>query len=553
MNIFEQTILSPEIKKAIEELNFFEPTPIQKETIPLILNSTQDIIALAQTGTGKTAGFGLPIIQQINPNSNQPQALILSPTRELAIQINKDIERFTKYIKNFNSVAVYGGENIQKQIKKLKQGVQIAVGTPGRTLDLIRKKALKINNIKWLVLDEADEMLNMGFKEELDEILKNTPPAKQNLLFSATMPDGIKEIAENYLYDPIEIAVAKRNIAAENISHYCYTVKASNRYLALKRIADFNPKIYGIIFCRTRYETKDVASNLMQDGYNADALHGDLSQAQRDYVMEKFRKKQIQLLVATDVAARGLDIDNLTHIINYNLPDDPEVYVHRSGRTGRVGRKGISIIITQPGERRKVKAIQKIIGKKFEDKKVPQGEEICEKRLYNLMDKIENILVDEQKIEPYLPQIQKKLQWLDRDELLKRFVYVGFEQFLNYYKNAKDLNAVDEKREKKEKKKKRKYTELFLNIGKSNNLKHASLLGIINETTNTNNIEIGKIDIQKNFTFFEVDDKYKKLVIDSMTGTKYGSAKLKVELTKASQGKSAQKPQKKRRKNRRKK
>ncbi len=551
MNIFDQELLSSEIKKAIEKLGFVEPTPIQEQTIPLILNSKSDLIALAQTGTGKTAGFGLPILQQIDIDDKNVQAIVLSPTRELAMQISKDLESYSKYQSGLKIAVVYGGANIETQIKKLKKGVHIVVGTPGRTLDLIKRKVLKINNINWVVLDEADEMLNMGFREELDNILENTPDEKQTLLFSATMPEGVREIADNYLKNPEEIAVARRNIGAENIEHFCYTVKAANRYLALKRIADYNPNIYGIIFCRTRRETKEVASNLIEDGYNADALHGDLSQAQRDYVMDRFRTKQLQLLVATDVAARGLDIDELTHIINYNLPDDSEVYIHRSGRTGRAGKRGISIIITHSREGRKIREIEKIVGKKFEQKKVPQGEEICEKRLYNLMDKIENIIVDEKKIEPYLPQIMKKLEWLDREELLKRFVYVEFERFLDYYKGAKDLNVSKEnvkdrvsKRDKDRKKK--KYTRLFLNIGSANNLKVPNLLGLINEATDSNNISVGHVDIQRNFSFFEVETGTENIVIEALNEFRFGSTRLNVEISNSkSEKKSDRKSNKK--------
>ncbi len=539
MNIYQNDVLIDELKRAISDLGFVKPTPIQEKTVPIILESEHDLIALAQTGTGKTAGFGLPILQQIDTNIKNVQAIVLSPTRELALQIANDLENYSKYLKDIKTVAVYGGSNIEIQMKALKKGAQIVVGTPGRTLDLIKRKSLKINNINWLVLDEADEMLNMGFREELDAILENTPEKKQTLLFSATMPDGVRQIADNYLNEPEEITVAKKNIGAENVEHYCYTVKASNRYLALKRLADYHPNIYGIIFCRTRRETKDVAGRLIDDGYNADALHGDLSQAQRDYVMQRFRTKQLQLLVATDVAARGLDIDELTHIINYNLPDDSEVYVHRSGRTGRAGRKGVSIIITHSREGRKIRDIEKIVGKKFENKKVPQGEEICEKRLYNLMDKIENIVVDEEKISPYLPAIMKKLEWLDRDELLKRFVFVEFERFLDYYKDAKDLNISknSEKENKKSRSERRKnnkkdYARIYINIGSNNNLKAVNLLGLVNETTNSNDINIGRIDIQRNFSFFEVEKKSAETVVNAFKGRNYGNVKLNVEIAK---------------------
>lgn len=554
MNIFEQNLLNEELKKAITDLGFVEPTPIQTQTIPIILNSNKDLIALAQTGTGKTAGFGLPILQQIDLQQKNVQAIILSPTRELAMQIAKDLISFSKYQKNIKTVVVYGGASIEKQIKALKKGADIVVGTPGRTLDLIkRRKVLKINNIKWLVLDEADEMLNMGFRDELDAILENTPQKKQTLLFSATMPVGVQKIAENYLHNPTEISVGKKNTGAENVEHQYYVVKASNRYNALKRLADFNLNIYGIIFCRTRAETKDVASKLIEDGYNAEAIHGDLSQAQRDYVMQRFRTKKLQLLVATDVAARGLDINDLTHIINYNLPDDPEVYIHRSGRTGRAGKRGISIIISHSRERKKIRDIEKLVNKKIELKKIPSGNQICEKRLYNLIDKIENTVVDNEKIAPYLTAIMKRLEWLDRDELLKRFVFVEFERFVDFYKNAKDLNVSEKEKNSKNKKSRRKklkeggkngYTRLFINIGSNNNLKVPNLLGIINEATNSNNISIGKIDIQRNLSFFDVQKGTENKIIKSLSNTKYGSVKLNVQIANASNKKNTKKKKK---------
>ncbi len=558
MNIFEQNLLNDELKKAIKNLGFVEPTPIQTQTIPIILNSNKDLIALAQTGTGKTAGFGLPILQQINLQQKNVQAIILSPTRELAMQIAKDLISFSKYQKNIKTVVVYGGASIEKQIKALKKGADIVVGTPGRTLDLIkRRKVLKIDNIKWLVLDEADEMLNMGFRDELDAILENTPQKKQTLLFSATMPVGVQKIAENYLQNPTEISVGKKNTGAENVEHQYYVVKASNRYNALKRLADYNLNIYGIIFCRTRAETKDVASKLIEDGYNAEAIHGDLSQAQRDYVMQRFRTKKLQLLVATDVAARGLDINDLTHIINYNLPDDPEVYIHRSGRTGRAGKRGISIIISHSRERKKIRDIEKLVNKKIELKKIPSGNQICEKRLYNLIDKIENTVVDNEKIAPYLTAIMKRLEWLDRDELLKRFVFVEFERFVDFYKNAKDLNVSEKEKNSKNKKSRRKklkeggkngYTRLFINIGSNNNLKAPNLLGIINEATNSNNISIGKIDIQRNLSFFDVQKGTENKIIKSLSNTKYGSVKLNVQIANVSSKKNTKKRKKRTRK-----
>ena len=538
MKLFTECSLNENILKAIADLGFKEPTPIQEQTIPTILENNGDLIALAQTGTGKTAGFGLPILEQLDLSEQNVQAIVLSPTRELAMQIAKDLESFSKYLKNMRVVSVYGGASADIQIKQLKKGAHIVVGTPGRTLDLIKRKVLKINNIKWLVLDEADEMLNMGFKDELDSILENTPEEKQTLLFSATMPNGVRRIASNYLNNPKEITIGTKNSGAKNVEHFCYTVKASNRYLALKRLADFNPDIYGIIFCRTRRETKEIASQLMDDGYNADALHGDLSQAQRDYVMQRFRTKQLQLLVATDVAARGLDINDLTHIINYNLPDDLELYIHRSGRTGRAGKKGLSFIITHSREGRRIRDLERLLGKKIQNVKVPQGEEICEKRLYSLMDKIENIEVDEAKISPYMPQIMKKLEYIDKDELLKRFVYVEFERFLDYYKDAVDLNSnvsredrVGRNRSDRRRRSASNFSRLFINVGSKNNLKVPNLLGLINEVTNSNSIEVGRVDIQRNFSFFEVDSKEASAIVDAFKGKTYGSIKLAVDVS----------------------
>jgi len=534
MTTFEEHGLRKELLKAVTELGFVNPTPIQEKTIPAMLESKEDLIALAQTGTGKTAGFGLPIIQQIDPNQKQVQAIILSPTRELCIQIAKDIDTYSKYMKGISVLAVYGGAPVETQLKALRKGVNIVVGTPGRTLDLIKRRALKIDSIQWLVLDEADEMLNMGFRDELDGILETTPETKQTLLFSATMPKEVRNIANNYMNKPREISVGKKNMGADNVTHQYYVVKAPDRYLALKRLADINPNIYGIVFCRTRHETKDVAAKLMNDGYNADAIHGDLSQAQRDSVMQRFRKKQLQLLVATDVAARGLDIADLTHILNYNLPDDPEVYIHRSGRTGRAGKHGISISITHGREGRRVNELEKLVGKKFEHAMLPSGKEICEKRLYNLMDKIEKVEVDEDQIEPFMPAINKKLSWLDRDDLLKRFVTVEFQRFLKYYKNAKDLNITADKGGdfKGQRRSANGFTRFFINLGSKQRLRVPQLIGLINDETNTQDIEIGKIEILRNFSFFEVDSQFEKLIMDSFKNSRHAGVKLAVQIAK---------------------
>lgn len=550
MTTFEELGLRDELLKAVTELGFVNPTPIQDKTIPAMLESKNDLIALAQTGTGKTAGFGLPIIQQIDPNQKQVQAIILSPTRELCIQIAKDIDTYSKYMKGISVLAVYGGAPVETQLKALRRGVNIVVGTPGRTLDLIKRRALKIDSIQWLVLDEADEMLNMGFRDELDGILDTTPETKQTLLFSATMPKEVRNIANNYMNKPREISVGKKNMGADNVTHQYYVVKAPDRYLALKRLADINPNIYGIVFCRTRHETKDIAAKLMNDGYNADAIHGDLSQAQRDNVMQRFRKKQLQLLVATDVAARGLDIADLTHILNYNLPDDPEVYIHRSGRTGRAGKHGISISITHSREGRRISELERLVGKKFEHAMLPSGKQICEKRLYSLMDKIEQVVVDEEQIEQFMPAIDKKLAWLDREELLKRFVTVEFQRFLEYYKNAKDINVNADKGEYKGQHKTAKgFTRFFINLGSKQRLRVPQLIGIINDETNTQDIEIGKVEILRNFSFFEVDKEFEKLIIDSFKDSRHSGVKLAVQIAKPASGGDDDRPRRSFRRN----
>ena len=532
---FEEIGIQKDILKAITELGFETPTPIQAETIPhLLQNSGQDLLGFAQTGTGKTAAFGLPIIQQINMDDKQTQSIILAPTRELCIQIAKDLEVYSKYLKKLRVVPVYGGASIDTQIRALAKGAQIVVGTPGRTLDLISRRRLKLQNVRWLVLDEADEMLNMGFKEELDKILSETPDNKQTLLFSATMPKEVARIAREYMKESKEIRVGEKNAGAENVSHAYYTVNASDKYAALKRIADINPDIYGIVFCRTRRDTKDVADKLMQDGYNADALHGDLSQAQRDIVMQRFRVKNLQILVATDVAARGLDVNSLTHIINYSLPDDPEVYVHRSGRTGRAGKKGLSLTIAHSRELSKIKALERMVKKPFTKELIPGGSEIVEKRLYNLIDNIKQTDVDEKQIAPFLDDIFQKFEGLSREELIQKFVSVEFTRFLKYYKGAKDINfTVNERKDRKSDRRSgnTQFTRFFINLGSIAGVNAAILIGIINDNTHTRNMEIGKIDIMKRFSFFEVDKQHQKDIIQSFKNAKFRDQKIIVEVS----------------------
>jgi ATP-dependent RNA helicase DeaD len=540
MNLFSEIGLKGEILDAISELGFKEPTPIQEKTIPHLLNNKQDLVGLAQTGTGKTAAFGLPIIQQIDSNENHIQSLILCPTRELCLQITKDLKNYSKYIGNIGVVPIYGGASASEQIKQLKNKTHIVVGTPGRVLDLLNRKKLKISQINTLVLDEADEMLSMGFKDDLDTILANTSSEKQALLFSATMPKAIADIARKYMHRPIEISVSKKNIGAENVDHLYYLIHARDRYYALKRIADINPNIYGIVFCRTRRETKEVADKMMQDGYNADALHGDLSQAQRDHVMKKFRLKHLNMLVATDVAARGLDVHDLTHIINYNLPDDPEVYIHRTGRTGRAGKKGIAVTLIHLKEKSKLKAIEKMVGKSFDRKMIPTGKEVCEKQLFNLVDKVEqNVDYDESQIEPFLPEIYKKLSWLSKEDIIKRFVSLEFERFLEYYKDAPDINVSDKKisqEKKSQDNKKVEFTRFFINIGKDHKLKKTDILQLINQKLQKRGVEIGKVEMLNGFSFVEIDSNYQDTFFKSLNHTKFKGKKINVEIAK-SQGK----------------
>lgn len=537
MSIFNELGLNQALADALHDLGYENPTPIQEISIPQILTSKDDLKAFAQTGTGKTAAFSLPILEQINFGNKNTQAIILSPTRELAIQIAKNIEEFSKNIKGLNVLAVYGGARIDEQINKLKRGVHIVVGTPGRTVDLIKRRQLNLKSIEWLVLDEADEMLNMGFKDELDQILEATPATKQTLLFSATFPREVESIARNYMNNPVEISAGKKNTGADKVNHEYYMVSDRNRYPALKRIADINPNIYSIIFCRTRRETKDIADKLIADGYNADALHGDLSQAQRDMVMQKFRSKHLQILVATDVAARGLDVTDLTHVINYKLPDQAENYTHRSGRTGRAGKNGISIALITPKEKGKLRPIEKKINKKFEHKTVPNGKEICQKQLYSLIDKVHDIEVNEKEIKDFLPDVYQKLDGMDREELIQRFVSLEFNQFLSYYENTSDLNGTDSKDGKQFNDE--NFTRFYINIGKMDDLNPAKLIGLINDNTKAHNVEIGQIEILKSFSFFEIDKNHADDILENLINANFNGRSVVVEITKKSKGRSS--------------
>lgn len=506
---FQELGLRQEILDAVAELGFVSPMPVQEQVIPYMLTHENDLVALAQTGTGKTAAFGLPILNMVNVEQRKIQSLVLAPTRELCIQIANDIKNFASKMRGVKVVAVYGGESIVVQYKQLDVQPQVLVATPGRLIDLINRGKVDLSEVRFLVLDEADEMLNMGFQEDIETILKDVPETRRTLLFSATMPNEIAKISRQYMHDAAEISIGTRNAGSDNVEHIYYMVRADHRYLALKRIVDMNPDIYGIVFCRTRQETKDVAEKLMKDGYNADALHGDLSQAQRDTVMNKFRIKNLQVLVATDVAARGLDVSDLTHVINYNLPDDVEVYTHRSGRTGRAGKKGVSCVIVHTREGRRLREIERIIKKEFKHMPVPNGMEVCKRQLFHLIDKMERVEVSNEEIDVFMPQISAKLAYLSKEEIISRFVSLEFNRFAEYYKDAEDIN-VDVKEGKKGKdkgegKSKRGQKVRFKMLyGTKQNATPRSVLGVINDVTQDKSIIIGDIEITNKFTFFDV-------------------------------------------------
>lgn len=549
MYSFSDIGLRGEILDAISEMGFTEPTPIQQQTIPHLLTDQSDFIGLAQTGTGKTAAFGLPLIQQVDLNDSSIQSLILCPTRELCLQITNEFKNYSKYYGKIGVVPVYGGASVTDQIQALRNRAHIVVGTPGRVLDLLKRKKLDFSKIKTLVLDEADEMLSMGFKEDMDAILARTSSNKRVLLFSATMPKPIAEIAKKYMQSPKEVAVNKKNVAAENVEHQRYLIQSRNRFQALKRIIDINPRIYSIVFCRTRRETKEVADKLMQEGYNADALHGDLSQAQRDTIMRKFRLNHLNILIATDVAARGLDVDSLTHIINYNLPDDPEVYIHRTGRTGRAGRKGIAVTFYHSREKGKMNDIERKLGKPIERKMIPSGQEICEKQLFNRINSIEEHTESENsQIEPYLPEIYKKLSWMSKEDLIKRFVSMEFTRLLDSYKDAPDINIsekeVSNSRSSKERKRK-SFTRFFINVGSDQKASKNDLIGLVNRLIKTTKIEIGKIEILNSFSFIEIDSAQEKLFKEAFQGKSFNGKKMNIEIAK-----NQEKPSRKRSKKR---
>jgi ATP-dependent RNA helicase DeaD len=523
---FQELSIDKRILKAITEMGFETPMPVQQEVIPFLLHEKRDLVALAHTGTGKTAAFGIPIIQEVDPFSPKTQALILAPTRELCLQITDDLNHFAKHVHGLNIVPIYGGANILIQIRQIASGAQIIVATPGRMLDMLNRRKVDVSAINWLVLDEADEMLNMGFKEDLNAILSGTPDHKRVLLFSATMAKEIEAIAQSYMKKPVSITVGSKNTGAENVHHQYYVVHAKDRYLALKRIADYYPDIYSIIFCRTKIETQEIADLLIKDGYNADALHGDLSQPQRDNVMNRFRSRNIQMLVATDVAARGIDVVDLTHIINYNLPDDIEHYTHRSGRTGRAGKSGISIVIIHLKEIYKIKQIEKQVGKKFSPAKIPTGNDICEKQLYHLVDKVKNTEIQHQEIGAFLPAVYEKLKEISREEIIQRFVSAEFNRFLSYYRNAPDINVDLKKREGGG----TGVARLFINIGLMERFTPKSLKAYLFETAKMANLRIVNVDIMKNCSSFETDAAQAEALIEAFQKVKFRNRRVQIKL-----------------------
>lgn len=537
MITFEQLGLRSELLSSIRELGYEQPTPIQQEAIPQVVGSEKDLLATAQTGTGKTAAFGLPMLHKLEDNVKSIQGLVLCPTRELCLQVAADLKTYSKHMRNVTVTAVYGGSSIDQQIRELRAGSQIVVGTPGRTLDLIRRKKLIVSDIKFLVLDEADEMLSMGFQDDLDAILASSPEHKQTLLFSATMPSPILKMVNKYMTDPVTITVISENKSSENVTHAYFVVKNRDRYAAIKRLADLNPDIYGIIFCRTRRETKEVADSLAQDGYNADALHGDLSQAQRDQVMRKFRRKNLQLLVATDVASRGLDVDSLTHVINYNLPDDYDLYIHRSGRTGRGSNHGESLLLINPSEARAIKALERKIGKKIELRKVPVGADIFEKQLFSMIDRVENVNIDNSKMDAFMPAILEKLSEMDREDLIKRFVSIEFNRFAEYYNDNQDINANGQTKDRNAQRKNHNedFATFFLSLGRRDKMEPTTIFRILDEFLPFKGIEIGKIEIFKNHTIIELDSKHKDVVLSSFQGAEYKGRTLIMRLSEFTQ------------------
>jgi ATP-dependent RNA helicase DeaD len=537
-NPFIELGIRHDIVNAISELGFENPTPIQEQSIPVLLTGSNDFVGLAQTGTGKTAAFGIPLLELLDFEENHPQALVLCPTRELCLQIANDIKNYSKKMSNVHVVAVYGGASIMDQLRQIKRGVQIVVATPGRMLDIINRKAIDFSAVKYVVLDEADEMLNMGFQEDIDSILSTTPEEKKTWLFSATMPAEVRRIAKKYMTDPFELTMGEKNTGNVNIEHEYYIVRARDKYAAFKRIVDFNPDIFGIVFCRTKIETQEIAESLIKDGYNADSLHGDLSQQQRDKVMKRYRERSLQLLIATDVAARGIDVNDVTHVINYSLPDEIENYTHRSGRTARAGKTGVSIAIVNAKELGKIRQIERVIGKKFVKAEIPTGFDVCEKQLFSIVHKVHNVIVNEEQIEQYLPRIYDEFKDFTKEDFIKRFASIEFNRFLDYYKNAPDLNAsVEEGRTRSEDRGERgngvrgNFTRLFINLGSVDEFNRGDLLGYICNTTKISGRTVGKIDVKGVFSFFEVQNEDVDKVMASFKEAEHKGRPVRIEIS----------------------
>lgn len=533
MITFETLGLQENLLKAVTDLGFVTPTPIQEKAIPVLLGGDRDFVGLAQTGTGKTAAFGLPLLHQLDMKIRQPQSLILCPTRELCMQITNDLKNFSKYLGDINIVPVYGGTSIGMQLRDLKRGAHIVVATPGRLLDIIERGAINFDNVRYAILDEADEMLNMGFQEDINSILSNTPEEKTTWLFSATMPQEVRRIAQKFMEDPFELTVGGKNTGNANIEHEYYVVRPREKYAALKRIVDFNPDIFGIIFTRTKIESQEIAESLIKDGYDADALHGDLTQQQRDKVMKRFREKNLQLLVATDVAARGIDVDNVTHVINYELPDDVENYTHRSGRTARAGRSGISIAIISGRDIGKIRQIERVIGKKFEKAEVPDGFAVCEKQLFALVHRVHNVTVNEEQIDPYLTRIYEEFADLSKEDLIRRFASLEFNEFLEYYQNAPDLNVKEGPRGSDEHSMTRrnsgKFTRLFINLGSVDNFTRGDMLRFICDNGGIRGNKIGRIDLKGVYSFFEVENDAADQVQQGFKKVEYNGRSVRIE------------------------
>ena len=547
INPFSKLGISDDVVNAVKELGFENPTPIQEQAIPVLLEGSNDFVGLAQTGTGKTAAFGLPLLELIDFKSNKPQALILCPTRELCLQIANDIRNFSKNTPNASVVAVYGGANIMQQLREIRNGVQIVVATPGRMLDIIGRKAIDFSNVKYVVLDEADEMLNMGFQEDINDILSTTPDEKKTWLFSATMPPEVRRIAKNYMENPTELTMGTKNTGNVNIEHEYYIVKARDKYAALKRIVDYNPDIFGVVFCKTKMDTQDVAEHLIKDGYNADALHGDLSQQQRDKVMQRFRDRNMQLLIATDVAARGIDVNNVTHVINYALPDEIESYTHRSGRTGRAGKTGVSICIINAKETGKIRQIERIIGKQFTKAELPTGFDVCEKQLFGLIHRVHNVEVNEEQIDKYMSRINDEFADLSKEEVIKKFASLEFNRFLEYYQNAPDLNLSADDRfdrgERGERGDRRErgerggrgaeagYARLFINVGSVDEFTRGDLLSFVCNHGRISGKAVGKIDLKGVFSFVEVESATAETLMANFKDVQYNGREVRIEMS----------------------